>query len=255
MFLFALLLIFIVVAVALAWFLLAHDRGSKEPIGMLWVAMGLGMAGAVMASLIEERLITHVDLLPGLTHGSLLWAVLAIGIIEEVCKFLPLALLIYKKSYFNEHTDGIIYFGLAGLGFGLPENILYTIEFGTDAGMARLFLTPLFHVATTGIVGYYLAKRKLAGKPLFGIALPLLMVAGWHGLYNFGLLSANKFYAATSILITLGLTATFFTLFIRATEKDQKQGLSLVGHNSFCRACGWANPQHHLYCIHCGKHA
>ena len=129
------------------------------------------------------------------------------------------------------------------------------MQFGTETGTTRLLLTPLFHAATTGVIGYYLAKRKLAGKPLLGICLPLGAIMALHGLYDFGLTSGSTVYAIGALLITLGVSAGLFLLFLRATELDQDKGLSAVGRNAFCRSCGWANPSHHLYCVHCGKNA
>jgi len=255
MLLFALLLIFIGVAVGLAWFLIAHDHGEKEPIGVLWLALGLGLAGAVAASFLEGWLIPVNDLLPGTPYGTLLATTLSIGVIEEGCKFLPLAVLLYKRPYFNEHTDGVIYFALAGLGFGLPENILYTLQFGTKTGAVRLLMTPFFHAATTGLVGYYLIKRKLAGRSLFGILLPLAGLIVLHGLYDFGLSSGSPLYSTGSLMITLGTAGALFLVFLRAQEHDQDLGLSVVGHNAFCRSCGCPNPRHHLYCTGCGKNA
>lgn len=255
MLLFSLLLIFISFAAGLAWFLIAHDRGEKEPIAALWLATGLGLLGGVAAAFIEGWLIPTNNLLPGTAYGSLLAATLSVGVIEEACKFIPLALVLYKKRYFNEHTDGVIYFALAGLGFGLPENILYTLQFGAKTGAVRLIMTPFFHAATTGLVGYFLIKRKLAGRPAWGIWLPLAGAMMLHGLYDFGLSSGSVIYTITSLLITLAAAGGLFVAYLRAQEHDQDLGLSVVGHNSFCRSCGYPNPHHHLYCAHCGKNA
>jgi RsiW-degrading membrane proteinase PrsW (M82 family) len=255
MLLFALLLVFICVAISLAWFLLANDRGEKEPIATLWLAAGFGLVGAVAASFLENWLISANNLSPGAPQLTLLAAALAVGVIEEGCKFVPLALFLYKKSYFNEHTDGVIYFALAGIGFGLPENILYTLQFGTKTGAVRLLMTPFFHAATTGLVGYYLIKCKLAKRSPWSVCLPLLGAMVLHGLYDFGLSSGSILYAGVSLLITLGATAGLFVAFLHAQEHDQDIGLSVVGHNAFCRSCGFPNPKHHLYCTNCGKNA
>ena len=255
MFLFSLVLFFIATAMLLAWFLIRHDRGASEPVWALWLALGFGILGVFIASPLEGWLINDRSLMAGAPYGGMLVAALGVGLIEEGVKFLPLALLIYKRRYFNEHSDGVIYFALAGLGFGLPENIIYTLEFGTQAGKLRLLLTPIFHAAGTGIIGYFLIKRKLARINVLTVAIPLLLVAGLHGLYDFGLSTGNRLYLLMAILITLGLSATLFIVYLKATQMDQIKGLSAVGHNKFCRSCGKINPRHHLYCINCGKRA
>jgi protease PrsW len=249
------IIVFIIAAILLAWFLLANDRGEKEPIAALWLAAGFGVAGAFMAATIEGAVIPHGHLQPGNPLAVAFGAAMMVGLIEEACKFIPLAIFIFKRRYFNEHTDGVIYFALAGLGFGLPENILYTMQFGAKTGMTRLILTPLFHAAITGMVGYYLARRKLLGKSAMGVAIPLVAAMILHGLYDFGLLSGVPVLTIMSFLITMGLSAALFILYMKATERDQALGLSAVGHNAYCRACGWPNPEGNLYCVRCGKNA
>ncbi|HSX45927.1 MAG TPA: PrsW family intramembrane metalloprotease [Candidatus Saccharimonadia bacterium] len=255
MVLFILLLLFIGLAVTMAWFLISHDRGEKEPVLALWQAAGLGFLGAIAGAIIESKLSLGSGLTPGGPHGSMFTSAITIGLVEETCKFLPLALLIYKRRYFNELTDGVIYFALAGLGFGLPENMLYTLVFGTQAGMIRLVLTPFFHAATTGMIGYFLVRQKLHRKSPFVVVLPFMAAVVLHGLYDFGLASGIGYFQLVSLAITLGLSIGLFLLYQKATAEDLEQGRSSIGHNDFCRSCGFVNPQHHLYCTHCGQHA
>jgi RsiW-degrading membrane proteinase PrsW (M82 family) len=250
-----LLLGFIGIAVGLAWYLLANDRGEREPVGALWLAAAFGLAGGIVAAIIESWLVNTQNLQGGAPLSAVFSAAMAVGIIEELCKFLPLSLLLYKKRYFNEHTDGVIYFALAGLGFGLPENILYTLQYGANAGLGRVLLTPFFHAAMTGMVGYFLIRQKLNHKPAFWVALPLLGAMIIHGIYDFGLASGRALLTVGSVLITLLLSGGLFVLFLRASQLDQDEGRSASGHNAFCRTCGTPNPEHHLYCVHCGNYA
>jgi RsiW-degrading membrane proteinase PrsW (M82 family) len=253
--LFIVIVVFLVIAALLTWFLLANDHGEKEPVSALWLAAGFGILGTVLAGILESRLIPRDLIGASHTSGSVLFANLSVGVIEEACKFLPLAFFIYRKSYFNEHTDGVIYFALAGLGFGIPENILYTVLFGSGTGIGRLAMTPIFHACTTSMVGYFLVKAKIEHKSLVkpGIALVAAMLV--HGFYDFGLSSGNVGLALLSLLITIGLTISFFLFYMKANELDRARGLSAVGHTNFCRACGSPNPNHNLYCTHCGQRA
>ena len=213
----------------------------------------------VMAMVLEEVLLPVGLLTEGVIETvpkfDLLKLSMGIGLIEELCKFLPLALFIYGKRYFNEHTDGVIYFAAAGLGFGLPENIIYTLEYGAGTGILRMILTPFFHAATTAVIGYFLVRTKISGKSKLAVPLALLAIIIVHGLYDFGAFSGQPALIIMSLMITLTLSVGIFLLYMRATERDQALGMSAVGNNSFCRNCGFPNPERKLYCTRCGRHA
>jgi len=254
--LFIILVAFSLMSGGLAWYFIAHDHGEKEPIGALWAAAGLGLLGGVGAAILESAVLPISNLQPGTALAALFLASMGVGVIEEACKFIPLAALLYRKRYFNEHTDGVIYFAIAGLGFGLPENILYSLQFGAGVGLSRVILTPFFHAATTGMVGYFLAKSKLAGRAWYQTApLALAVAMVLHGMYDFGLASGVPWLIGLSILITLGVSVSLFIFFSKAIGLDQARGLSVVGKNNFCRTCGQPNPARGLYCVHCGNHA
>jgi protease PrsW len=255
MLIYFLILIFIALAVGLVIFLLRSDKGEREPVKALWIAAGLGLIGAFLAAIIEKKLIPLNNLKVGAPLGTMLFSFLGVGIIEESLKFLPLAIFLYPKRYFNEHTDGIIYFAIVGLGFGLPENILYTLQYGANAGLGRLILTPFFHAAITSMVGYFLIRAKLSHKNPLTIWPYFLLAILLHGLYDFGLSSGTTLFTFISVIITLALSVNFLNLFFRAKDQDEDQGLAAVGHNNYCRSCGFLNKRHHLYCIHCGKRA
>lgn len=251
------ILIFIFLSIGLTWFFLANDHGEKEPIGALWIAFGLGFLGAIAAAAIEYLVIPHRYVSMGAQPISLglLASFLGVGLIEEFAKFVPLSLFIYRRRYFNEHIDGIIYFGLAGLGFGLPENILYTVDFGLKTGLMRLVLTPFFHVATTALIGYFLIRAKLDHKPRWQVVAAFVAMALLHGLYDFGLSAGNSLLLVGSLIAGAIMTAMLFILYMRAGEIDQAAGLATVGRNAFCRHCGLPNPKHNQYCNRCGQRA
>jgi RsiW-degrading membrane proteinase PrsW (M82 family) len=252
---FLIVIVFILIAAGLAWFFVSHDYGEKEPIGALWMAFGFGFMGAVAAAGLETFFVKTSNMAPPAPLKTILSSSLTVGLIEESCKFIPLALIIYGKRYFNEHTDGIIYFAIAGLGFGLPENILYTVQFGSSTGFSRIFLTPIFHAATTAIVGFFLVQTKLKHKSYLHCAPALIFAMLAHGLYDFGLSSNVGLFGFGSILITVALSLSLFWLYFKATELDQRLGLSAVGDNKFCRNCGFPNPHRNLYCTRCGQRA
>lgn len=246
---------FMALAAGLVYFLVANDKGEKEPRWALWLMLVFGAIAALAASILELALLNTHSLKPDSPSGPLFLNSLGVGIIEESLKFLPAAIFLYKRPFFNEHTDGVIYFAIVGLGFGLPENILYTLNFGSSVGLSRLIMTPFLHASLTGSLGYLLAKIKVEKRKLWLIIPGLSGVALVHGFYDFGLSSTSNALHIVSVAITLGLTIGMFLLFMRANDRDREQGLAAVGHNSFCRSCGTPNPDHHLYCTKCGMRA
>ena len=249
-------IIFLVLASLLVWFLLSNDeRGKRKPVGSLWIAAGFGVIGIFAAIFLEQKFIPSSTFLGTSTLGAVFLSAMGVGVIEESCKFLPLTLFIYKRKYFNEHMDGILYYAIAGLAFGIPENILYTLNFGSTAGIIRLFLTPVFHAATGSIVGYYLVRSKIDHKSKYKPVLAFIGAILIHGFYDFGLLSRVMIFIIISIAITLVVSVMLFILFMKAKELDKAEGLTVVGKNTFCRSCGAPNPEHKLYCSHCGNYA
>jgi RsiW-degrading membrane proteinase PrsW (M82 family) len=251
--------LFIALTIFMVIYIRSKDRGSKEPTSMLYAAAGFGVLGIGIAVLLE-MFFTSADTstLAAEPLGVTSYAVyegFAVGLIEEAAKFLPLAIFIYRKRYFNEHTDGILYFGLAGLGFGLPENILYTLDGGVGAGLGRLLLTPFFHAATTAIVGYFLARKKVRGGNMIPVVTAFVAMVGVHGYYDFGLMTGVPLFVLSSYIASFCLTGTFFWIIAHAQHVDQQLGISAVGSNAFCRACGAPNPKRNLYCQRCGSRA
>lgn len=251
--------LFVLFTVVLLRYMLSNDKGEREPAAGLWAAVLFGLL-AVAPVLVLEFFLLPADLLDGaqsktMASSTLAMSALTIGLVEEIWKYVPLALFIYKRRYFNEHTDGIIYFGFSGMAFGLFENIFYTVAFGSSVGTARLLITPFFHAATTALAGYYLARAKVDRGSMMR---PFAAVAGvviLHAFYDYGLLTQEVVLVLISLLVAFMLNLSIFLMIRRARREDQSLGLSVVGINKFCRACGYPNPKQLLYCSRCGKHA
>lgn len=248
-------LAFIFLASTLVWYLLHHDHGRQLPIGSLWTAFGFGLLAVLIAYLLElpfPKNLFNASQVINLPLKLVLF--LAIGLIEEAAKFLPLALFIYKKPYFKEHTDGVIYFAICGLTFGLTENILYTIGYGSKVGLARLVLTPFLHAATASILGYYLVSYKIKHSSKNKLILACLAIPFLHGFYDFGLSSNSNFFIVVSLMITILLTLGLFLYFMEANELDRAVLAAVpIDPTNFCTSCGSKNSNQTAYCEHCGS--
>ncbi len=248
-------LCFVGVGCLLVWYLLTHDHGKDEPVGALWAAFGVGVGGSIVAGILESVLLPKASLTSPQTEAllPLLLAMLGVGVIEESCKFLPAALLLYKRPYFNRIVDGVIFFAVAGLGFGIPENILYTVGYGGNVGVMRIIMVPIFHACTTAMVGYFLARSKVLHEPKTKTVLVLIAAMLIHGLYDFGLSSNTVLFAVMALMLNVFMTAMLFILFKLANEADEALGLTAPTAKRYCPHCGAHNPQMLTYCIRCGS--
>lgn len=242
------LLLFLLSSGLLVWYFLRGDHGPKERKSALLVAAGFGVLGIIVAVGLELLLPNPTS--PTITVPLLFLICLAVGIIEESAKFIPLALFIRKKSYFNEHTDGIIYFGIAGLTFGLIENLTYLFVYknrlgGSElTGIFRLVVLFFFHAASTGIVGYYFAKAKIHQQSMIRPILALGTLAIFHGTYDFLFFFAATAYRNsylisqnTALLVIVALVAglimsallntCLFLYYRRARQWDVSIGLAV----------------------------
>lgn len=216
------LALFLLTSAVFVLALLRIDRGQKEPVGALFMAFCFGVLAIGLSIVLELRFVKEMGYVGYADLRLLSFMSLKVSVIEELAKFVPLALFIYRKAYFNEHTDGVLYFSIAGLAFGLVENILYTVQFGAEVGAARLVLTPLFHAATTGLIGAALIRVKLDGRPWWRLAMTVISIIVIHAVYNFGMQSGLPIFVVASIAVTFILVALLWSSMFGARSDDRR---------------------------------
>lgn len=178
--------------------LLWIDRYESEPLWMLATTFFWGALVAILIALIFNTGVEIIAMIA--THSdevaSHVGAVISAPIVEESAKALILVIFFFwKKDEFDGIVDGIVYAGMAGLGFAMTENILYygrAIQKGPEMltavfilrGMAAPFSHPLF-TSMTGIgLGWSRQSRRSFvkfGMPILGFMLAILMHATWNG--------------------------------------------------------------------------
>ncbi len=168
------------------------DRHLPEPIGHLLLAFVLGVGSFYLGIWMYQALgVVHLRYdayvlaetnLPGLFA----YAILVIGVIEELAKMIPFVLLVIHFKEFDEPIDGIIYASFIALGFSAVENIQY-LQFLTSAeAWARGFASPVIHIVFASIWGYYIGRAYLCGRSLARtIFAALAFTAFLHGIYDF----------------------------------------------------------------------
>ena len=191
-----------------------HDRHRPEPVLNLVICLGLGVAAAYL----NQYMYLGLDAL-GLRYdaahlaatnlpGLFAYAVLGIGLTEEVAKLLPFLLVVLHFDAFDEPMDGIVYGSFLALGFALIENLHYVQFLTATEAIARGFAGPLVHIVFASIWGYHIGRARLAGSGLLRATLLWLGVAAFvHGVYDFIVLgfSSTALVCAAAVIVAVWL--------------------------------------------------
>lgn len=251
---------YIGLAIWLNRYFYTRDRGAKEPKYAIRNACIFGVgavlaAGSLNAAIVPRAIFEAIGNpeLIRLPISQLITGALLIGIIEETVKFVPLALYIFHKRYFDELTDGVVYFALCGMWFGVIESVMYTFEYGAGVGVMRLVVAPFLHAGFTAIAGIGLIKYKLLGHKSYQIIVWFGLAVLLHAAYDFFLFMREPLFALLALGIAIYVNLRPF-YFYRMTQKDdERMGRSAIGDNKICRSCGRPNPERNLFCTDCGQ--
>ncbi|OQX61061.1 MAG: hypothetical protein B6I38_02690 [Anaerolineaceae bacterium 4572_5.1] len=182
-----------------AWILYKLDRYEKEPLRLLggvfaWGGL-LAAGGAFFVNTILGiglYALTSSEAAADLTVGSLVAPV-----VEESLKgFAVLVIFWVFHNEFDSILDGIIYGGIAALGFAATENAYYIYTYGfledgwrglLQLVFVRVILVGWQHPFYTAFIGMGVAVARLNKSVILKVGAPLL---GWgvavftHSLHN-----------------------------------------------------------------------
>lgn len=218
----------VLMSAGLVLYLLHKDGGPAEPVWAILATFAIGLGAAQVAGVINSYLVPFSD-----NQFTSLTSAMVIGVIpglyEELLKFAPMSFFLSSQRFFRAYSDGVIYFSLSGLAFGLLENIEYTVQMGAEVGLSRLLTLLFFHAATSGIYGYYFAKARHLQDWKIVIAPVIVMIVS-HALYNFSLAYAASLPVLLVFVYSIPavLTIYLFRCFSQAQDLDRQA----LGHQS-----------------------
>ena len=116
-----------------------YDRYDREPLGLVLQNYLWGGLGAIFFAIIGSSIIYYILSLFIPNHMQLerTEVILVAPFVEEITKGLFL-LIVFSSKKFDNVTDGLVYGGAIGLGFGMTENFLYFVAFGGTSFSAWL---------------------------------------------------------------------------------------------------------------------
>lgn len=163
---------------------------NREPLKLVLRAFFGGILVVPIVLLVHYIFPTYIfDQIPFLR------AFISAATVEEVCKFLILYWIIWKREEFDEPFDGIVYAAFVGLGFAFIEDLMYIFESSNPlgTGIMRAFTAVPAHFFFGVIMGYNFGIAKfvpLAYRP-WRILLAILLPIIFHGLYDYFLMQAE----------------------------------------------------------------
>ena len=151
------LLLALLPAVVLSFYIYSRDKQQPEPLGQLLKAFAYGCLSAFLALMLASPLEVMVQQVSNPVVQQVLMAFGVAAIPEEVAKLVCLYCFFRQCRFFDEYVDGIVYAVMVGLGFASIENILYLTDEASwvSVGMMRAIVSVPGHYAFAILMGYY----------------------------------------------------------------------------------------------------
>lgn len=202
------------------------DRQEPEPKHFV---AGVCALGALVAAPLADFVLGHAVPTIALAQHSLspwamdrvVYAVLVVGLTQEMCKYTVVRYTIYLSREFDEPMDGVVYMMAVGTGFAVWVNYHQLSRLDgvfLSTATAQAVVTTLAHASVAGVLGYVMGRAKFSRRkaPVRGllIMLGLLGAAALNG--QFGLVeiwlapSGIATHPWRGIAFAAGLASTVF---------------------------------------------
>jgi RsiW-degrading membrane proteinase PrsW (M82 family) len=210
--------------------ILKYDRYDRETLGIVLQNFLWGAMGAVFFAIIGSSLIYYFLSFFIRNHNQMerMEIILIAPCIEEITKGLFL-LIVFTNKKIDNVTDGLIYGGAIGLGFGMTENFLYFIAFGNSAFsdwitivIIRTLFSGVMHCAATAVLGAFLGYSKLKNIfykitfPPIGLFIAMFIHFAWNYSVSF---KATTLIGFIFVLFTVIIFVIVFTVAIFSEKR------------------------------------
>lgn len=198
------------------------DRNEREPFWMVLLCFVWGGTGAIVLAIIGSilfqiplaTLIVTVATDPG-ELIDLSGAVIVAPLVEEATKGVFL-LVIALSRRFDGVVDGVVYGGAIGLGFGMTENFMYFLSYGTTPAswlfivVVRTLFSAVMHCMATASLGAIIGYAKFKG-----LGWKMLLIPAGYGVAVFlhFAWNATVSFESTTLIGFLFLIMYFIAIF------------------------------------------
>lgn len=176
------------------FFWLREDRQHPEPRSLLAACFFGGML-AVVAAIFAERYIAELYSDPTIRYT--LWA----GI-EEVFKFIAIALIGLRAQANDEPIDAMIYCIVVALGFAALENTLFILDPLSGGEIARSIVTgnmrfmgaTLLHIVSSATIGFCIGYFFYHGRitKILAAVIGIIGAIAIHAAFNLSIIESSS---------------------------------------------------------------
>lgn len=210
---------------ALALFIWLMDRYDREPLMWLLLAFFAGVA-SIFPAIASEGFLESNGMGIGRSWGSVaLNAFFVVAVSEELSKFILLRLLFYRRRFFTEPMNAIVYAVMLSLGFAAIESVRYMLHSENifQTAIIRSYSAVPAHFVCAVFMGYFMGQARFTYQRLrFRLVLTgLLLAILAHGIYDFFLLS--WWMPAWFGYISFGFLLMFIVIAVWLIVKAQKR--------------------------------
>lgn len=232
------------------------DRYDREPFWLvlknyLWGALGAVIFAIVWSILISAFVSIYIK--DEISLGNI-ETILIAPFVEEITKGAFLFFTIKNKK-FDNITDGIVYGGAIGLGFGMTENFLYFITYGNTLAnwltivIIRTLFSAVMHCVATSTFGAFLAYSRFKQPPvkIFYTLVGLLVAMFIHLAWNLSV--SFEHTTIIGFLFMVFTIAIFISVFAIAIAGERK----IIYSELLDEAQNGIIPLEHLHILNSSK--
>jgi RsiW-degrading membrane proteinase PrsW (M82 family) len=205
------------------------DRYDREPFSLVIINYLYGAVGAIIIAVLGSGLISTLVsfIVDNREIVNRIETILVAPIVEETTKGFFLFLMVYNKK-FDNITDGIVYGGAIGLGFGMTENFFYFVFYAHSFNdwlsivIIRTLFSGVMHCVSTGILGAFLGYAKFKPKyikitfPLYGLGIAMFIHFLWNLSVSF---ESTAILGFLFMIFTITIFITVFSISLLGEKK------------------------------------
>ena len=205
------------------------DKYDREPFKLVLANYLWGALGAIIFAIIGSLVLSSFAaiFIRDELHLGRFGAIVIAPVVEEITKGFFLLITVANRK-FDNITDGIVYGGAIGLGFGMTENFIYFVAYGTTLPdwiaivVVRTLFSAVMHCVATATFGAFLGYAKFKGRktkvlfPLLGILLAMAIHSAWNFSVSFQSTAPLGF-------LFMFVTILIFTLVFSLSIQNEKK--------------------------------